>query len=145
MVHAFFSLLESQPVNRSGPRLIHDPSDDGATRRIVRRRSSPHVVKHVQRQLFGGFPIVGDSHDQGEHDSMRAFIERVQRALIARGDGLNEPDPVLLGYANLSLTGIEYITQGSRLRLTLGLVCTHDAPPTEIVRDRIRRRQDTRS
>jgi len=56
MVHAFFSLLESQPVNRSGPRLIHDPSDDGATRRIVRRRSSPHVVKHVQRQLFGGFP-----------------------------------------------------------------------------------------
>ena len=121
MVHAFFSLLEPQPVNRSGPRLVHDPSDDGSARSIVRRRSSPDVVKHVQRQLFGGFPIVGDSHDQGEHDSLRAFIERVQRALIARGDGLNEPDPILLGYRSLRLVGKEQIAERSRRRIELVL------------------------
>src|SRR5260370_40758552 len=50
----------------------------------------------------------------------------MQRKLISCSDGLDEPDPVLLGYANLTLTGIEYITEGSRLRFTLGLVCTHD-------------------
>jgi len=42
---------------------------------------------------------------------MRAFIERVQRALIARGDGLNEPDPVLLGYRSLRLVGKEQIAE----------------------------------
>jgi len=58
----------------------------------------------------------------------------MQRKLIACGDSLDEPDPVLLGYANFSLTGIEYITEGSRLRFTLGLFCTHDAPTMEIMR-----------
>jgi len=101
-------------------------------------------MEHIKRQFLSGFAIVGYAPYQCENDSMRLFVECMQRKLISCSDGLDEPDPVLLGYANLSLTGIEYITEGSRLRFTLGLVCTHDAPPTEIVRDRIRCRQDTR-
>ena len=60
MVDALLPLLEPQPVDRPGPRLVHDPADDGAARSIVPRRAPPHVVKHVQRHLFGRFPIVGD-------------------------------------------------------------------------------------
>src|SRR5260370_8026078 len=50
----------------------------------------------------------------------------MQRKLIPCGHGLDEPDPVLLGYVSLSLTDIEHIAEGSRLRFTRVLVCTHD-------------------
>src|SRR5258707_11695314 len=50
----------------------------------------------------------------------------MQRKLIPCGDGLDEPDPVLLGYVSLSLTGIKHIAEDSRLRFTRVLVCTHD-------------------
>jgi len=50
----------------------------------------------------------------------------MQRKLIPSGDGLDEPDPVLLGYANLSLIEIEQIAEGFRLGFTLMLVRTHD-------------------
>src|SRR5258708_29535063 len=50
----------------------------------------------------------------------------MQRKLIPWGDGLDEPDPVLLGYVSLSLTGIKHIAEDSRLRFTRVLVCTHD-------------------
>ena len=127
LVDALLPLLEPQPVDRSGSRLVHDPSDDGSARSIVRRRSSPHVVKHVERQLFGGFPVVGDPHDQGEHDSMRPFVQRMQRTLIARGDGLDEPDPVLLGYRSLRLVGIEQDRRGSRFGPSCGSWCSWSA------------------
>jgi hypothetical protein len=39
---------------------------------------------------------------------------------------LDEPHPVLLGYANLSLIFIEHIAERSRLRFTRVLLCTHD-------------------
>jgi hypothetical protein len=50
----------------------------------------------------------------------------MQRKLIPCGDGSDEPDPVLLGCANLSLIDIEHIAEGPRLRVTLILVRTHD-------------------
>src|SRR2546422_10276485 len=82
--------------------------------RSVRRRSSPDIVEHIERQFFGGCAIVGDSHDQCENDSMRLRVERMQRSLVASGDGLDEPHPVLLGYGRLRLIGIEQITEGFR-------------------------------
>src|SRR2546422_1306364 len=51
--------------------------------RSVRRRSSPDIVEHIERQFFGGCAIVGDSHDQCENDSMRLRVERMQRSLVA--------------------------------------------------------------
>lgn len=112
-VDAFLPLFEPQPINRSGPGLIHDPSDNGSVGSIVRRRSSPHVVKNVQCHFFGGFPIVGDSYGQCKHDSMHPFIQRMQSTLIARRDGLDEPHPVLLEYKSLRLVGIKHIAEGS--------------------------------
>src|SRR5258708_2332614 len=50
----------------------------------------------------------------------------MQRKLIPCGHGLDEPDPVLLGYVSLSLIDIEHIAEGFRLRFTRVLVCTHD-------------------
>ena len=114
LVEALFALIEPYAINRSRPRLIHDPSDNGSARGVVGRRSSPHVVKHVECQLFGGFPIVRDSHDQGKHDSMGTFVQRMQRTLIARGDKLDEPDPVPLIYERLCLVGIEELAKGRR-------------------------------
>ena len=66
-------------------------------------------MEDVQRQLFGGLPVVGDPHDQGEYDSMRAFVQRMQRMLVALGDGLDEPDPLLLPYEDLRFAGVEHI------------------------------------
>src|SRR5262245_9970868 len=71
MVDAFLSLIEPQPIDRPGSRLIENPSNDRAAFRGVRRCSSPHIVEDVDRQLFSGFPIAGDPHDQREYDSMR--------------------------------------------------------------------------
>jgi hypothetical protein len=90
-VDSLLALFESQLINRSGSRLVHDPSDNGSARRIVRRCSSPHVVKHVERQLLGGFPVVGDPRDQGKHRSMHALEQCMKRTLIARANGLDEP------------------------------------------------------
>ena len=112
--HALLPLFEPHPVNRSGSRLIHDPSDNGSARSIVRRCSLPQVVKHVERHLVRGFPIVSDPHDHRKHDSMRPFVERVQGTLIAGGDGLEERDLVPLGYGRLRLVGREQIAEGSR-------------------------------
>ena len=82
------------------------------------------------RQLFGGFPIVGDPHDQGEHEAMRPLVQRMQRTLIARGDALDEPDPVLLGYGSLRRVDMQQVAEESR-RITLVLAWrgwrTHDA------------------
>src|SRR6266404_4325660 len=95
--------VSERTVNCPGACLIHDPTDDGPTRRIASRRSSPHVVEHIDRQFFSGFAIVGYPHDQCKNDSVGLFVKRMQRKLIPCGDGLDEPDPVLLGYGKVSL------------------------------------------
>ena len=92
--------------------MVHDPSDDRTTRRIVRRRCSPHIVEHVERQFFGGFPIAEDPHDPREDDAVRLRVQRMQRELIAFGNGLDEPDPRALGYRHLRIVGIEHIAEG---------------------------------
>jgi hypothetical protein len=114
-------MFEPQPVDRPGARLIHNPTDDGSVRRIVSRRSSPHIVEHIERQFFSGLTIVGYPHYQCENDSMRLFVKRMQRKLIACGDGLDELDPVFLGYTNLSLTDIKHIAERSHLHAGPGL------------------------
>ena len=45
---------------------------------------------------------------------MGTFVQRMQRTLIARGDKLDEPDPVLLIYERLRLVGIEELAKGRR-------------------------------
>jgi hypothetical protein len=62
-IDALLSLFEAQAVDRPGTRLVHDPSQHAAVPRVVAGRPSPDVVEDVQRQLLGGFPIAGDSHD----------------------------------------------------------------------------------
>src|SRR6266853_3027345 len=123
-VDSFFSTFEPQSVNCPGACLVHDPTDDGPARRIVSRRSSPHVVEHIDRQFFSGFAIVGYPHDQCKSDSVRLFVKRMQRKLIPCSDGLDEPDPVLLGYGKVSLIRIEQIAEGFCLRFRLLPVST---------------------
>src|SRR4030095_14705764 len=41
-------------TQRQATRLIHDPSDDRAARRIVGGRFAPEMVEDFQRQRFGG-------------------------------------------------------------------------------------------
>jgi hypothetical protein len=74
-------------------------------------------VKHVQRQLIGGFPTVGDPHDSGEDNSMHAFVQRMQCTLISGGDGLDEANPVIFGYGSLRPVGIQQIAEGCGLIL----------------------------
>src|SRR5205823_1461951 len=45
---ALLPLLEAQPVDGPGARLVHDPSEDGAVRSVVAGCSPPHIVKHVE-------------------------------------------------------------------------------------------------
>ncbi len=119
-------MFEPETVDRPGARLIHNPPDDRSVGRIVSRRPSPHIVEHIERHFFSGFAVVGYPHYQCKNDSIRLFVKRIQRKLIPCGHGLDEPDPVLLGHAKLSLIDIEHIAEGPRLRFTLILVRTHD-------------------
>jgi hypothetical protein len=56
-------MFEPQPVDCPGARLIN-PLDDGSVRRIVSRRSSPHIVEHIERRFFSGSAIVRYPHYQ---------------------------------------------------------------------------------
>jgi len=68
-------------------------------------------MEDVEGKLFGGFPIGGDSHDQGEEGAMSPLVQRMQRELVPRRDRLDERRPVLLRHQNLGLS-IEHVTQG---------------------------------
>jgi hypothetical protein len=71
-------------------------------------------VEYVQRQLFGGFPVVGELHHQREYEAMRAFVQVTQRESIGSRDGLHERHPVVLGNTRLRLIGIKQRAEGSR-------------------------------
>src|SRR4030095_7185702 len=75
---------------------------------------------------FSGFPVAGDPHDQGEHESMCLGVERVQCMLVATGDGLDESDPDLLGYRHLRPVAIEHVAEGG---LTVMPVLVRLSPP----------------
>src|SRR5881396_1843788 len=81
-VDAFLPPLEPQPVDRSGPRLIHDPSDDRTAGRIVGRRPSPHIVEHIECHFFSGGPIARDTDGKCEHESMRLLVEQTHRLVF---------------------------------------------------------------
>src|SRR4029450_4631088 len=74
VVDAFLPLFEPQPVNRSGARLIHDPSDNGTARRIIPRCSAPYIVEHIAHKFFGGFAIGGDPYAQGKDESVGSGV-----------------------------------------------------------------------
>jgi hypothetical protein len=48
---------------------------------------------------------------------MRLLVNRIQRKLIACGDGLNEPEPIILGYADLPFICIENLDKLSELQI----------------------------
>jgi hypothetical protein len=110
-VQALLSLLEAEPIDRSGACLIQDPSDHRSTRRIVRRSSPPDVVEHIQCDFLGGLSVAGDSHAQGEHDSMCLRVERMERVLVAARDGPEQITPALLGCRRLRPAGVEEIAE----------------------------------
>src|SRR5881394_3680186 len=102
IVDSLLALLISKLVNCPASRLIHHPTDDGTVRRIVRRGPPPYVVEHVQRQFLSRFPIVDDAHYQSKNDSVRQFVDRLQRQLIALSDGSDRADPDRFGRGTLS-------------------------------------------
>ena len=102
-IDALAPLLMSQPVNGPRPCLVHDPAQDRAIGSVILRSSPPNVVKDVERQFFSGLPVVGNSHDQGEYDSMRSLKQRLQGRLVTRGDRLDEPDPLASGIRALDV------------------------------------------
>ena len=103
-----------RPINGSAPCLIQDPSDNRITRRIVCRRASPHIVKHLNCQCFGGFRVADESHEPREHDVVHSRVQRMQRELIAFGNRLNEPDPGVFRYKHLRIVGIKQIAEARR-------------------------------
>src|SRR4030095_12982198 len=68
-------------------------------------------LEHIDGQFFRGFPITDNAHDQGEHNPMRLGVERMQRSLIAGGDGLNHANRDRLGDGRLRLLAKEQIAQ----------------------------------
>ena len=97
-IDALAALLVPHAVDRPRPGLVQDPSEDRAVRGIVLRGTSPDVVKDVDGQFLGGLAVLGDAHGQGEDDPVGALKEGAKRCLVARGDGPDDVDPLLLGY-----------------------------------------------
>ena len=87
------------------------------------RRAPPDIVEDVDGELFRGFPVSHDSHDQREDEAMSPLVERMQRELVARSNRLDERCPVLLRDRSLGL-GIEDVAKCCRLLLCtfLGLI-----------------------
>src|SRR5260370_37854784 len=86
---SFFSIFEPQSVNCPGACLFHDPTDDGPTRRIVSRCSSPHFVEHIDLQFSSGFAIVGYPHAKCKNNWVCIFVKPLQREMITCGQRLN--------------------------------------------------------
>ena len=76
-------------------------------------------MEDVQRHLLGRFPIGGNAHDQRKHDAMSPFVQRIQRALIARRDGLDEGDPLGLRYESLPWLGIKDLAERTGESITV--------------------------
>ena len=112
-VAALLSALEAQAVDRPRARLVHDPAEHRAVRGVVPRRAPPHVVEDVDGELFSGFAVGRDSHDQSEDGAMSPLVERMQRELVARSDRLDERRPVLLRHRSLG-PGIQHVAQCCR-------------------------------
>jgi hypothetical protein len=94
-------------IDRYRSRLIHHPSDDASSRAIVLQRSSPDVMKHIESEIVGGLAIVGDAHDQREHEAIGAVVQSPQRPLTTRGDRPDETGPFRLGDRSLGLVGMD--------------------------------------
>src|SRR3546814_10291266 len=70
-------------------------------------------MEDVDGELFSGFPVGRDSHDQSEDGAMSPLVKRMQRELVARGHRLDEHRPVLLRHRSLGL-GIQHVAQCCR-------------------------------
>src|SRR6185437_5266159 len=109
---AFLSALESQTIDGSRASLIHDPGQHRSRLRSILRSPCPEVMKHVQRELFGGFATVGQTHHEREDQPMRAPVELAKCRLLTGGHALYELNPVSLRYTTLGVVGIKDVTQG---------------------------------
>jgi hypothetical protein len=69
-------------------------------------------VEHLECQFFGGFPIADEPDNPRENDVLRLRVEDMERELIAFGNGLDEPDPRVLGYKHLRIARREHIAEG---------------------------------
>src|ERR1044071_8815135 len=67
-------------------------------------------MEHVDGELFSGFPVRGDSHDQSEDGAMSPLVEGMKRELVAPGDRLDERCPVLFRHRSFG-RGIKHIAQ----------------------------------
>ena len=112
---------EMHRVSCTRPGLVHDPSDDGASGRVIGRCPSPDVMENVERNFLRRFPIPGDPQRQRENDPVRAFVNRMQRKLIAGGNRFDQPNPFLLCYMSRGGIFIKQIAQGLRI----GLIVVH--------------------
>src|SRR5215207_9757026 len=68
------SALEAQAVDRPRACLVHNPAEHRAILGVVMRCPAPDVMKDIDGELFSGFPISYDSHDQRKHEAMSSFI-----------------------------------------------------------------------
>src|ERR1044071_6246359 len=67
-------------------------------------------MEHVDGELFSGFPVSGDSHDQSENGAMSPLVEGMKRELVAPGDRLDERCPVLFRHRSFGRC-IKHIAQ----------------------------------
>src|SRR6185503_20883544 len=92
-VAAFLSAFEAQAIDGARACLVHDPAEHRAVRGVITRRASPNVMEDVDGELFSGFPVRRDSHDQSEDGAMSPLVERMKRELVAPGNRLDERRP----------------------------------------------------
>src|SRR5688572_29763633 len=50
-IDPLLALLEAQPVDGPGARLVHDPSQDGTVAGVVAPGPAPDVVEHIHGEL----------------------------------------------------------------------------------------------
>jgi hypothetical protein len=117
---ALLSALETQAVDRPRARLVHDPAEHRAVRGVVMRRAPPDVMEDIDGELFSGFPVGCNSHNQSEDEAMSHLVERMQRELVARGNRLDKRRPVLLRHGSLGI-GIEHVAECCRLLMYMFL------------------------
>lgn len=106
------TLLVAQAIDRSGSRLIHDPSQDRSASGVILGRSTPNRVEGIHRQLLGRPVVAEKSRQECEDEAVRPLIKRPEDALIARAHCPNERNPHLFRYTRLGVVTIEEVAKG---------------------------------
>src|SRR5689334_20548020 len=86
VVSALLTALETEAVDRPRTRLVHDPAKHCAVRRVVPRCAPPDIMEDIDCDLFSGFPVGRDSHNQSKDEPMSHLVEGMKRELVTRGN-----------------------------------------------------------